>query len=202
MISSRTLGVMAAVLAVVTGLLAQRSVLPGEVGVAEWLNGLPVEITDVFVTIMRLGERDAVLVVALAAAVLAGRRALRASLVVVAAAALAWFGCAALDDTVERPAPSEASAEVVPDTAATSGWPAAEAAIATAALSAAALAVSRKPGLAIIAGGLVGLSGVGSGVHLPLDAVAGVAVGITAAVIVTELMSAAPRPAKAPTPAA
>ena len=126
---------------------------------------------------------------AVAAAVLGGRRGWRTGLVVLAAGALAWSSATLLKDAVDRPRPEAAGAEVEPVEALDSpGWPSAHAAVATASLAAAAMGMGRRPGAAVAAGAVVGLARVVVGVHLPLDAVGGVALGLAVAVLVTGIV--------------
>lgn len=178
-----------AVLALGAVLAADRA-LPGEIGLTEALNGLPAPVIDALELVMLLGTLGGVVLVAIVAGVLAGGRRVRIALAVLLAGGLAWIGSALVKDLVERPRPASAEI-VVRDGTDSFGYPSGHTSIATAALAAAALTQRRSPTGALAAGAVVGAARLAVGVHLPLDVIGGLGLGIAAAVLVVDVVDRA-----------
>jgi membrane-associated phospholipid phosphatase len=173
----------------VAGAIAGRSARPGEVGTTEVLNGLPDPIVDGLAVVMQLGARPAILLVAVVAAVLVDRRRARVAVAVVLAGGLAWVAATVGKEVVDRPRPQTLGADVtVHDETEDPAFPSSHVGIATASLTAAAFAARRRPAGAIAVGGVVGLGRMAAGVHLPLDVVGGLGLGVVAAVVAVELV--------------
>lgn len=163
---------------VVGALVAAEVVLTGEVAATEVLNDLPDAAIDVLEVVVQLGSRPAIVLVAVVAGVLVERRRLRVGVVVLLAGGLAWIGATLVKEAVERPRPPAAGAEVeLHDDADGFAYPSAHVSVATASLTAAALATRRNPSAALAVGTVVGVGRMAAGVHLPLDVVGGLGMG-------------------------
>lgn len=175
---------------VLGAVLAADSALPGEIGLTEAINDLPVPVVDALELVMLLGTLGGVVLIAIVAAILAGARRVRIALAVLLAGGLAWVGAELLKDVVERPRP--ATSEIVArDATGGFGYPSAHTSVATAALAAAALGHRRSPAPALAAGGVVGVARMAVGVQLPLDVIGGLGLGIAAAVLVVHVVDRA-----------
>ena len=178
------------VVLVVGGLLAADGLRPGEAGLTELANDLPEPLVDVLRMVMQLGTRPATVVVAIVVAVLADRRRVRVGATVLAAGLLGWALSIAAKDVVERPRPAGFGVAVtVRDDAGGFGYPSGHTTIATASMAAAALATDRRRPTArlvgpVVVGAVVGLGRLAVGVHLPLDVVGGIGLGVATAVAV------------------
>lgn len=186
---ARRLGVVSALIAVVSGIIASDGVLWGEVGATETLNGMPELVIDALELVMQLGTRPAILLVAAVAAVVAGGDWKRVAAAVVLAGGIAWLGASVGKDVVDRPRPAAYSDEiVVHDGSSSSGWPSSHTAVAAGSLTAAALVARRPASAAMVLAGVVGLARMAVGVHLPLDVVGGLGLGVATAVVVVWLV--------------
>lgn len=176
------LTVVATVLTVGTGLVATRSLVLGEVAVTEAFNSLPALVIDGLAVVMQLGTRPAILLVAVVAVVVTPGDWRRVAFAVVVAGALSWLASDLAKDIVERPRPGGFAADVdVRDHATGFGWPSTHTAIAAGSLTAAALAGRRGVVPALVVAGAVGVARMAVGVHLPLDVVGGLALGVAIA---------------------
>ncbi|MDE0803363.1 MAG: phosphatase PAP2 family protein [Acidimicrobiales bacterium] len=172
----------AAGLTVAAGLVATRSLVLGEVAVTETINSLPSLAIDGLEVVMQLGTRPAILLVAVVAVVVTPGDWRRIAFAVVVAGALSWLGSDLAKDIVERPRPGGFAADVdVRDHATGFGWPSTHTAIAAGSLTAAALAGRRGVAPALVVAGTVGIARMAVGVHLPLDIVGGLALGVAIA---------------------
>lgn len=173
------------VVACVTGLVASGSLVVGEVAVTETLNALPRPVIDALGVVMQLGTRPAILLMAVVAAVVTPGDWRRVALTVVAAGALSWLASDLAKELVERPRPGGFAADVVVSDHTTGfGWPSTHTAIAAGSLSAAALGSRRSLLPAILVAGVVGVARMAVGVHLPLDVIGGLALGVAIAAAV------------------
>ena len=68
------------------------------------------------------------------------------------------------------------------------GWPSTHTATAAGTLTAAALVSRRRPTAAIGLAGVVGVARLAVGVHLPLDVIGGLGLGVAVAVVIVELV--------------
>lgn len=168
-----------------TGYLASTGTLPGEVGLVEFLNALPELIVDALALVMQVGSRPMILVVAGVVVVVAPGDWRRAGLAVVMAGLLSWAVSDVAKDVVDRPRPAAYTKEIsVDDDAVGSGWPSTHTSIAAGTLVAAALVCRRRPTAALVVALVVGVARMAVGVHLPLDVLGGLALGVAAAVMV------------------
>lgn len=189
MTSDRKLGLIAAAVVAVTGMLASDGLVRGELATTEALNDLPRPIIDAFEIVMQLGTRPAILLIAAVAAVVSRAKWKQVVVAVVLAGGLAWGASTVAKDVVDRPRPDRFTADlVVSSDASGSGWPSTHAAIGAAALTAAALAAGQRPSTAIALAGLVGVARIAVGVHFPLDVVGGLGLGVAIAVVVVEVV--------------
>ncbi len=189
MTDARRPGVVSALVTLVAGIIATDGVLWGEVGATEAVNDLPGLVVDGLELVMQLGTRPAILLVAAVAVVVAGGDWKRVVAAVVLAGGIAWLGAAAGKDVVDRPRPAAYSDEiVVRGGSSSSGWPSSHTAVAAGSLTAAALVARRPASAALVLAGVVGLARMAVGVHLPLDVVGGLGLGVTAAVVVVWLV--------------
>lgn len=180
----------AAVVFVATGLVASTGILPGEVGLTRALNALPTLVIDALELVMQLGTRPAILLIAAVAVAVAPGPWWRVALTVVVAGALSWVLSDVAKDVVERPRPAAYSSEIeVYDHASGFGWPSTHTAIASGALVAAALVARRRPTGALALAGGVGVARMAVGVHLPLDVVGGLALGVAVAATTVAVIS-------------
>lgn len=184
----RRLGAAGAVVTIGTGWLALDGLQPGELGLTEACNRLPDVVITVLEVVMQLGTRPAIVLVAVVTAVVADVDWRRALVVVVVAGGLAWGGAAVGKDVVERPRPAAYTDEIeVRGGASNSGWPSSHTAVATGSLVAAAMVARRRVEPALVVATVVGIGRMAVGVHLPLDVVGGLGLGMVAAVLVAEL---------------
>lgn len=188
MTSRRRQGLAALAVLAVGALLSGR-VVPGEVGTAQAVNGLPSPVIDALEVFMQLGARPAIVLVAVVAAVVAPRRRWRVVAAVVLAGVLGWLGSHVVKDVVERPRPTSLGAEVVVrDDSEGHAYPSTHVSIATASLSALALSTQRPSSGALAGGAVVGLGRMAVGVHLPIDVIGGLGLGLAAGVVAVELL--------------
>ncbi len=173
--------------------LASGGALPGEVAATELANDLPDVVVTALEVVMQLGARPAILLVAVVAAVVADGDRRRTAVRVVLAGALAWTLAVLVKETVERPRPAALGADVVVrDGADGFAYPSSHVGVATGALAGAALASGRRdPRRRLVApvavGAVVGLARMAVGVHLPLDVVGGLALGVGCALVAARL---------------
>lgn len=185
----RRLALVATAVTVIAGIIAHDGVLWGEVGATEAVNDLPDLVIDGLELVMQLGTRPAVLLVAAVAVVVSGGDWKRVAAAVVLAGGIAWLGASVGKDIVDRPRPAAYSDEVVVHGgSSSSGWPSSHTAVASGSLTAAALVARRPISAALVLAGVVGLARMAVGVHLPLDVVGGLALGVTTAVVVVWLV--------------
>ncbi len=183
------LGGAAAVVFVVVGYLATTGTLPGEVGLVEFVNGWPGPVVDALALVMQLGTQPMILGVAALVAVLAPGDWRRAALAVALTGLLSWTISDFAKDVVERPRPADYTSDLSVEHPATGfGWPSTHTSIAAGTLVAAALVARRKPGVALTLAATVGLGRIAVGVHLPLDVVGGLALGVAVAVVCVRLV--------------
>lgn len=183
------LATVAAVIAVGTGLVATRALVVGEVATTETLNALPDPVIDGLTLIMQLGARPAILLIAVVAVVVTPGDWRRIVFAVVAAGALSWLASDLAKEIVERPRPTGFAAEVdIQDHATGFGWPSTHTAIAAGSLAAAALIGRRGVVPALVVAGTVGIARMAVGVHLPLDVVGGLALGVAIAAAVVAVV--------------
>lgn len=184
--SLRRIGLLGAVLALLAGVLADRGRWWGELGTTQAANALPGPVIDALDVVMQLGTRPAVLLVALVAVVTSDVDWRRVALGVVLAGGLAWAGATVAKHVVERPRPAAVADDVtIRDDAEWWGWPSSHVAIATGSLTAAATFSRRRRAvaLALAVGAVVGVARMAVGVHLPLDVIGGLGIGLAAAAI-------------------
>jgi len=185
---AQRLGAGGLVVLVLGALVAETTIVIGEVAATETMNDLPDLVVDGLRLVMQLGTHPAIFLVALVAAVLVDRRRLRIAAVVLLAGGLASVGATLVKEAVERPRPPAAGAEVqLLDDTEGFAYPSSHVSIATASLAAAALATRRPLSAALAVGAVVGLGRMAAGVHLPLDVVGGLGLGALAAAIVVTL---------------
>jgi undecaprenyl-diphosphatase len=185
----RRLGLVAVAATLVSGIIASDGPLWGEVGATEAVNGLPDLVIDAFELVMQLGTRPAIFLVAAVAVVVAGGDWKRVAAAVVLAGGIAWLGASLGKDLVDRPRPAAYSDEiVVHGGSSSSGWPSSHTAVAAGSLTAAALMARRPASAAVVLAGVVGLARMAVGVHLPLDVVGGLGLGVATAVVVVWLV--------------
>lgn len=185
----RRLGIVALAATVLSGLLARDGSQWGEVGASEAVNGLPDPVIAVLELVMQLGARPAILLVAVVAAVVADADPKRVVAAVILAGAASWAGAEVAKDVVERPRPPAYSEEIeLHDETTGFGWPSSHVAIAAGSLAAAALVSRRRPSAAIALAGVVGVARMAVGVHLPLDVVGGLGIGVATAVVAVALV--------------
>lgn len=172
--------------------LASGGVRWGELGLTEAVNAAPELVVDALAVVMQLGARPAILLVAVVAAVVGPTDWRRAVAVVVLAGGLAWAGAAVVKDIVERPRPAAYSTEIeVRGGSSSSGFPSSHTAVAAGALVGAALVTRADLRPAVAVAGLVGLGRMAVGVHLPLDVVGGLGLGVAVAAGVDAVVSRA-----------
>ncbi len=185
----RRLGASALVAFLVTGFLASAGSLPGEVGATEALSSLPDVIIDILAIVMQLGTLPVILLVTAVVVVVAPGDWRRAGIAVIVAGALSWGMSNLAKEVVERPRPAAYSSEVeIHDDASGFGWPSTHTSIAAGTLTAAALVSRRRPSAAIVLAAAVGVGRMAVGVHLPLDVIGGLCLGVAIASIVTAIV--------------
>lgn len=178
------LGAVAAVCVAVSGILAGSGVIWGEVGAVQALNDLPGPAISALELVMQLGTRPAIVLVAVVTVVIVDADRKRVLAAVVLAGAVAWAGATVAKEVVERPRPPAYSDQIeLHDDPDGFGWPSSHVAVAAGSLTAAALVARRRPAAAIVLAGGVGLGRMAVGVHLPLDVVGGLGIGVTTAVV-------------------
>lgn len=178
------LGAVAAVLTVVSGIAAGSGAVWGEVGTVEAINDVPGPVIAALELVMQLGARPAIVLVAVVAVVIVDADWKRVLAAVVLSGAVAWAGATVAKDVVERPRPPAYSDQIeLHDDPDGFGWPSSHVAVAAGSLTAAALVARRRPSAAIVLAGVVGLGRMAVGVHLPLDVVGGLGIGVTTAVV-------------------
>ncbi len=172
-----------------SGFVASSDSLWGEVGITEALNSMPDDVVDGLAIVMQLGTTPAILLVAVVAVVVTPGDWRRAGLAVVLAGALSWVLSDVAKEVVERPRPVAYSSEIeLHDDAAGFGWPSTHASIAAGTLVAASLVARRRPGAALLLVAVVGVARMAVGVHLPLDVVGGIGLGVAIAAVVTAIV--------------
>lgn len=187
--SRARLGGIALVAFLASAVLASSGALPGEVGATEAFSALPEVIIDVLAIVVQLGTSPMILVVAAVVVVVGPGDWRRAGLAVVLAGAVSWGIANLAKEVVERPRPAAYSSEVeIRDDASGLGWPSSHTAIAAGTLTAAALVSRRRPSAAILLAGAVGVGRMAVGVHLPLDVVGGLCLGVAVASMVTTVV--------------
>lgn len=183
------LGAAAAVLTALSGFVAASGAVWGEVGAVETVNALPGPVVGALELVMQLGARPAILLVAAVAVVVADADGRRVFVAVVLAGAVAWAGATVAKDVIERPRPAAYSDQIeLHDDPEGFGWPSSHVAVAAGSLTAAALVARRRPGPAIVLAAVVGVGRMAVGVHLPLDVVGGLGIGVTAAVVIVAVV--------------
>lgn len=183
------LAVAAAVVAIGTGFVAARALVVGEVAITETFNSLPDVVVDGLEVVMQLGTRPAILLVAVVAVVVTPGDWRRIAFAVVIAGALSWLVSDMAKEIVERPRPIGFAADVdLRDHPGGFGWPSTHTAIAAGSLAAAALIGRRGAIPALVVAGTVGIARLAVGVHLPLDVIGGLAIGVAIAAAVVAMV--------------
>lgn len=188
MTPDRKLALVGAVTFLVTGALAADGLVRGEVAATELVNALPGVIVDALEVVMQLGTTPAIFLVAAITIVVSDTDWRRALVAVILAGGLSWAASHVAKDVVERPRPAAYTNELVIRSGASGhGWPSTHVSTATGTLVSAALVARRRPTAAVGLAGVVGLGRMAVGVHLPLDVLGGLGLGVAIAVVVVEI---------------
>ncbi|WP_436796108.1 phosphatase PAP2 family protein [Actinospongicola halichondriae] len=172
-----------------SGSIASRRTLWGEVALTEAVNTLPRLVIDALAVVMQIGTRPAILLVAVTMVVVAPGDWRRAAVAVIVAGTLSWFLADLAKEVVGRARPIGYSSEIsLHDQASGPGFPSAHTAIAAGTFTAAALMARRRPTAAVVLAAVVGVARMAVGVHLPLDVIGGLGLGVAVAAVVTALV--------------